>query len=30
MFQPRTQYCNALSSKEMTAINDYGDGEERG
>ena len=30
IFQPRVQCCNALSIKEMTVIDDYGDGEERG
>jgi hypothetical protein len=25
IFQPRAQYCNALSSKEMMFIDGYGD-----
>jgi len=30
IFHPQAQCCNALSSKEMMVIDDYGVGEERG
>jgi len=30
ILQSRTQYCNAIYSKETMTIDDYGEGEERG